>query len=330
LLIKGGAAMEKAARIKAFAFDKTGTLTVGKPEVVDVIVFDGINKTDLLSMAAAVEKDAGHVLGDAIVTHAKQQGLEIVQATDVRALPGLGAQGFVGDGQILVGSHRLFHERQLCSGPMCDAAKDLESSANNLVFVGDEVEGKGIIVLADTVRENAAESLAELRKAGIEHLAMVSGDNKQAAQAIGQSLGIDEIWAERLPENKVDVIRQMQADYGAIAMVGDGINDAPALAASDIGIAMGAGTDQALETADAALISGELTRLPTLVRLSKKTVGRIKANIAIALGIKGAFMVMAGLGVATLWMAVFADTGASLIVIANGLRMLKYEDPPKA
>ena len=323
LLIKGGLAMEKAARIRAVAFDKTGTLTEGKPRVVKVIGTNSIREKTLLGLAASVEQHSGHILGEAIADYARELDCEIPTATDVRALPGLGAVGTVDGREIFVGSHRFFHDEDLCSDELHRAATGLEGTAKTLVFVASKREPKGVIVLSDAIRENGREAMDALRKAGIEHLTMLTGDNPVEAKVVADRLGLDEVRAELMPEQKVEALAALRERFGAVAMVGDGINDAPALAASDFGIAMGAGSDQALETADAALISGQLTRLAPLLSLARTTLSRVKTNTAIALGIKGLFLVLAVGGWATLWMAVFADMGASLIVIANGVRLLR-------
>ena len=328
VLIKGGAAMEKAAGIKAFAFDKTGTLTVGRPHVVDVVALNDADEPTLVGLAAAVERHTGHVLGQAIDAYARERGLDVPTALNVQLLPGLGAKGTVDGREIFVGSHRFFHDSDLCSDELHAKATGLQGAAKTMVFVASKRRPKGVIILADALRDGARESLADLRSAGIEHLAMLTGDNPLQAQAIGRALDLDEIHADRMPDQKVEALKEIRRQHGAVAMVGDGINDAPALATADLGIAMGAGSDQALETADAALVSGRLARLAMLVRLSRKTLRRVKANTAIALGIKSVFLVAAVLGVATLWMAIFADMGASLIVIANGVRLLRYKDKP--
>jgi Cd2+/Zn2+-exporting ATPase len=325
VLIKGGAALERAAHIRAVAFDKTGTLTLGRPVVREAIPFDGVGADGLLQTAASVGHRAGHLLSDAILVHARSLGLNVPTAVDVRALPGLGATGVIDGRQVFVGSHRLFHEESLCGEAMHALAQQLEKTARSLVFVGERGRPLGVIVLDDPPRDDARAGLAALKAADVQRLCMLTGDNPATAEAIGRGLPLDETMAGLLPAQKVDAVRELRAHYGATAMVGDGINDAPALAAADLGVAMGAGADQALETADVALLSGELSKLAFLLRLARATASRLRANVAIALGLKFGALALAVLGYATLWMAVFADAGAALIVIANGLRMLRFE-----
>ncbi|NLH50659.1 MAG: heavy metal translocating P-type ATPase [Myxococcales bacterium] len=322
VLIKGGVALEKAARIRAVAFDKTGTLTHGQPAVVDVVALDGIDPQQLLRLAAAVEKHAGHVLAAAIVGRAQAADLAIPEARDVRLLPGLGATGLVEQRRVFVGNHHLFHERELCSRTLHEQATRLENGAGSLVFVGYDGAPQGVIVLEDPLREEAPHRLREVKDAGIAHLCMLTGDNEAVARLVSRRLPLDGLRAELLPAQKVAAVKELQARYGATAMVGDGVNDAPALAAADLGVAMGRGADQALETADVALLANDLGKLAFLFRLARRSMGRLRANIALALGIKLVFFLLALGGVATLWMAVFADMGASLLVIANGLRLL--------
>lgn len=324
VLIKGGAGMEQAAKIKAVAFDKTGTLTLGKPRVFQVIPINGTKVEDLLAIAASVESESEHLIGEAIVAYTKEQGVTFRPALNVRALPGLGAVGEVESDRVTVGSHKLFHQQDLCDDNLHRIATDLEGQEKIIVFVGRKERAQGIIVLADKIREDAKQALLALKRVGIIHLAMLSGDNNPSAMAVGNHLGMDQVEGDLMPEQKVLRIQEIREKYGPVAMVGDGINDAPALAASDFGIAMGEGSDHALETAGAALMSGRLSKLSALFELSQKTTHRIKANVAIALSIKLVFLILAVFGAATLWMGVFADTGATLIVIANGLRLLRF------
>lgn len=325
ILLKGGVAMEKAAKIKAVAFDKTGTLTMGKPEVTQIFTLNNHDEKQLLSISAGIGEQSGHVLGEAIVRYAKKTGSRPIPATDVRALPGLGAIGIIDGEEVFLGSHRFFHEQNLCNEAMHTIAEKLESKANILVFVGTRDKPVGIIALSDSVRPDVKTTLAKLRSGGIESLTILTGDTVAMSKKIAGPLGITDVRAGLMPEQKVEVLSELKEKYNHVAMVGDGINDAPALATSDLGVAMGAGADQALETADAALVSDRLDRLSTLFDISRKTVRRIKINVGIALGIKALFFALAVFGWATLWMAVFADTGASIIVIASGVSLLRYK-----
>jgi Cd2+/Zn2+-exporting ATPase len=239
-------------------------------------------------------------------------------------MPGLGAEATVGGEPGLVGNHRLFEERGLCSPAIDRQLEAMGRAGRTAVLVARAGRTLGLIGVADRTRDAAREAIDQLRRAGVAHVVMLTGDNEQTAAAIASHLGIDEWRSELLPADKVTAIEDLKRRYGAVAMVGDGVNDAPALAAADIGIAMGvAGTDAALETADVALMSDDLLAVPGFFRLGRATVRNIRANVAVALGLKAAFLALAVVGVATLWMAVVADMGASLLVIANGLRLLR-------
>jgi Cd2+/Zn2+-exporting ATPase len=229
------------------------------------------------------------------------------------------------DGQpIVVGNHRLFEERGLCSPAVEARLEELGHAGRNAVLVASGRTTIGIIGLADAVRDSSVQAVASLKREGVSRVVMLTGDNRRTAEGIGKALGVDDWRAELLPADKVSAIRDLQRRYGAVAMVGDGVNDAPALAAADIGIAMGAaGTDAALETADVALMADDLAAVPYVLRLGRRTVRNIRTNVALALGLKALFLGLAVAGLATLWMAVVADMGASLLVIGNGLRLLK-------
>jgi Zn2+/Cd2+-exporting ATPase len=325
VLIKGGVHLERAAAVKVVAFDKTGTLTRGRPEVVDVIATDGVEPSEVLRFAAAVEARSEHPLARAIVrAHGDDTARPTVEA--FRALPGLGAEAVIGGEPGLVGNRRLFEERRLY-GPAIDrAVLSLGKAGRTAVLVARNGCTVGIIGLSDTARDAGSAAVAGLKHAGIARVVMLTGDNASAAEGIAASLGLDEWRAGLLPADKVAAIADLSRRDGAVAMVGDGVNDAPALAAASVGVAMGAaGSDAALETADIALMSDDLLAVPYLVRLGRATVRTIRVNVAIALGLKALFLAMALGGVATLWMAVAADMGASLLVIANGVRLLRFE-----
>jgi Cd2+/Zn2+-exporting ATPase len=247
-------------------------------------------------------------------------------AAGVAALTGLGAEGSVGETIVVLGNHRLFEERQLCSPAVHDRLDVLAARGQTAVLVAAGGRAAGIIAVADRLRDTGRDTIALLRQQGVGAVVMLTGDSQAAARAIGENLGLDDVRAELMPEDKVDAVRSLQQQFGTVAMVGDGINDAPALASADLGIVMGAaGSDVALETADVALMSDELLKIPYAIRLSRSTLRNIKANLAISLVMKAAFVVAAVTGVATLWMAVLADTGASVIVIANALRLLRAD-----
>jgi Zn2+/Cd2+-exporting ATPase len=324
VLIKGGARLEKLSAVKCIAFDKTGTLTKGRLKVVDVLPVNGAGAPEVLRLAASLETRSEHPLGRAIVEHALDANLALTPVESFRALPGRGAEATLDNRTVIVGSHRLFEERALCSADMETALDAFASRGCSTVMVGLAGSSVGVIGVADEPRESARDAIGLLRAQGVEHVVLLTGDHEPAARALAESLGIDDYRADLLPEDKVAAVDSLRARYGALAMVGDGVNDAPALAAADVGIAMGvAGTDAALETADVALMADELLRIPYALRLSRVTARNIRANIAFSIALKSAFLVMAIAGAATLWMAVAADMGASLIVIANALRLLR-------
>ena len=326
VLIKGGLHLEQTSAVRCVAFDKTGTLTKGSPEVVDIIPLNGASPAMILGLAAALETRSEHPIAHAIVRGALRRGIAVEPGEAVQSLPGLGAEGRVGGTPVVIGNHRLFHERRLCT-PSLDARLDeLAGRGRTGVLVASDGLAIGIIGVADQVRESARDAMDLLREQGVTRLVLLTGDHATTARAIAHDLRFDELQAELLPEDKLAVIEELRRRYGVVAMVGDGVNDAPALAAADVGIAMGvAGTDAALETADVALMADELLKIPYAVRLSRATLRTIKTNIALSLVLKAAFLVMAVLGLATLWMAVVADMGASLVVIMNGLRLLNAE-----
>lgn len=326
VLIKGGAHLERTARVSCVAFDKTGTLTRGRVGVVEVVPVNGVPRTELLQVAAALEARSEHPIGAAIVAHARSEGILVQPADDVEALPGRGARGWIKGIEACVGNHRLIEEGGFCSPEVDAHLARLSAAGRTAVLVARDHAVAGIIAVADEPRETARDAVEQLRRHGIRHVALLTGDNAVTARALAADLGVDEVEADLLPENKVDAVQRLKRAHGVVAMVGDGVNDAPALAAADVGIAMGAaGTDAALETADVALMADELLKIPYAVRLSRATLRNMRANIVFSLVLKAAFLVLAIAGAATLWMAVVADMGASLIVIANSLRLLRAE-----
>lgn len=320
VLIKGGAYLEEMGHIKAVAFDKTGTLTYGKPRVTDVIPVGGHSERELLIAAATVEEWSEHPLAMAIT--AKAAGLTRKPAEKFKALVGRGAQAEVDGQTVLVGNRRLFAEYHHDTGIYEAKLAELEQQGKTAMLVGTPQATYGIIAVADTVRESVRAAIGTLRQAGIGQIAMLTGDNNRVARAVADKLGIDVYFGELLPENKVDKVRELARQYGSVVMVGDGVNDAPALAAANVGVAMGvAGSDTALETADIALMADDLEKLASIIKLSRKTVGIIKQNIVFSLTIKAVFVLLAVAGLANLWMAILADTGASIIVTLNGMRL---------
>ncbi len=324
VLIKGGVHLERASEIQCVAFDKTGTLTRGKPDVVDVLTLDGLSGDAVLALAASIELRSEHPIAAAIVGHARTRGLAFAAATGVTALPGRGAEGVVQGERVLIGNHRLFEERGLCHPTLHARIDELSATGRTAVLVARNDEPVGLIVVADQPRPGSRDVVAMLKEQGIQTVVMLTGDSEGTARTVAAALGMDDYRADLMPEDKVAAVEELRGRYGAVAMVGDGINDAPALAAADLGIAMGAaGSEAALETADVALMGDELMKLPFALRLSRATMANIRTNLAIALGLKFLFVAAALFGFATLWMAVLADTGASVIVVANALRLLR-------
>lgn len=330
ILIKGGLHLENAGRARVVAFDKTGTLTTGTPAVTAVVPLGGAATTEVIRLAAAAERRSEHPLALAIVRHAEEMGLDVPAATDTEALPGRGVRARIDGAEVVVGNVRLLEELGALDDEVRRALDREEAEGRTAAIVargtGETVEPIGVIALADTPRPEAAEALRGLHEAGIERVVMLTGDNARAAATVAASLGgpgrgVDEVMAGLLPADKAAAVRRLRDAHGTLIMVGDGINDAPALAAADVGVAMGAaGTDVALETADIALMADDLSKLPLAIRYARKAEGIIRVNIVFSLALKAAFMALAVLGAATLWMAVLADMGASLLVAANGMR----------
>jgi Cd2+/Zn2+-exporting ATPase len=326
VLIKGGVYLERASAVRCVAFDKTGTLTRGVPEVVEVVSLNGADAASIVALAAAVEQRSAHPIAHAIVEHALALQVPSSPAHDVVALPGRGAEGRVTGGRVVLGNHRLVEERGLCTPALHARLEAASATGQTTIVVALDGDALGLIIVADRPRDAARDAIDMLREQGVESVVMLTGDSRGTARAIAEALGVDEFRAELLPEDKVAAVEALRRTHGSVAMVGDGVNDAPALASADVGIAMGAaGSAAALETADIALMADDLVKIPYAIRLSRATVRNIKANLAISIVMKAAFVVAAVAGVATLWMAVVADTGASVIVIANALRLLRAD-----
>lgn len=340
VLIKGGAALEALGAIRAVAFDKTGTLTTGKPTLVMVRSVDcrepeqsesaGCDACDtLLELACAVERRSEHPLAHAIVSAARARGLSqnAPPAASVAALPGHGIIGEVEGRTVVIGSHRFFDETSPHPPAFCDRAEQDAGAGRTPLMVSVDRVFAGMLSVADTVRPESREAVAQLREAGIEHVIMLTGDRREAAQAIAADIGIDDVRAEVLPEHKAQAVEDLRSTYGAVAMVGDGINDTPALASATVGIAVGAahgGTNQAMETADVTLMSNDLRRLPFVFELARAARRTIMVNVAFSIAVKAAFLAIVAAGGSTMWMAVFADMGTSLLVTLNGLRLLGF------
>jgi Cd2+/Zn2+-exporting ATPase len=341
VLIKGGVVLEKLAAVRALALDKTGTLTRGTLAVHEVIASGDHTEAEVVATAAALGMRSGHPLDRAVSGYAVAHGITPERVQTLRALPGHGVIGRLhrdgdGDGngddaegddrgpEVLIGNRRLFEQQEITLDGLDARMADIASRGMTLMLVGRAGRAIGAIGLLDEVRVHSREAIDLLRAEGIAHVALLTGDHETSAQAAGDAGNVDAIQAGLLPADKVTAVQRLRKQHGSVAMVGDGINDAPALAAADVGIAMGvAGTDAAIETADVALMADDLRALSYVVRLGRATLRTVKVNVAIALGLKLAFMALAITGIATLWMAVVADMGASLIVVANGLRLLR-------
>ncbi|WP_458139283.1 heavy metal translocating P-type ATPase [Methylomonas sp. YC3] len=323
ILIKGGIYIETPAHLNAIAFDKTGTLTSGEPVVTGVYPFNSHTEEELLSRAAALEARSNHPLAKAILRYTEQRGINVASADNVTVLPGKGVTGLFNGTDFWLGSRRYLLERSQEIPEISEKAIALEQTGQTVIAIGNDRHICGLIAVADQPRTEIKSILQALRQNGIQHLAMLTGDNRVTATNIATQIGIDEIHAELLPADKVKIVSQMVEQYGQVAMIGDGVNDAPALGRANLGIAMGVlGSDAAIEIADIALMGDDLSKLPWLIGHSKRTLAIIRQNITFALTIKAAFAVLAFAGVATLWEAIAADMGASLLVVANGLRLL--------
>lgn len=324
VLVKGGLYLEEAGALSVIAFDKTGTLTAGKPQVTDVIPVNGYSEDQVLSISAAIESRSEHPLGEAILSYARQKGLDIPAVSGFEAVWGMGAVGRVDGVSYQIGNVRFFRDHNIDIGLVEDRIRALQNQGKTVMILGKEGLILGLIAVADVLRDNSSQAIQKLRKLGIKKIVMLTGDNETTARAIAAQVGVDEYRADLLPGDKVDAVKELLSRCGKAAMVGDGVNDAPALAISTVGIAMGvAGSDTALETADIALMADDLTKLPYSIRLSRQTLKIIKQNIAFALVIKGLILLLVFPGWLTLWLAVAADMGSSLLVTLNGMRLLR-------
>ena len=320
VLIKGGSYVEELKHAKVMVFDKTGTLTTGKPEVTDIIALNGVSETELLSIAASLEAKARHPLARAIVAAAGEKGVPIAEVTSFRSLPGKGIEGEINGVRYFVGSRQFLKERGIAMPE--DIVRRLEKDGKSVVVVGSNGRVVGIIGLSDQLREHAKETVAELKRRGIKTV-MLTGDNQKAAKTVAARLGIDEYYAELLPHEKVRIIKELIREHEHVVMVGDGVNDAPALASAKVGIAMGVvGSDVAIESADIALMQDDLSKLGYLLELSSRTMSVVRQNVAASIIIKGSFIALTFPGYITLWLAVaIGDMGLSLAVILNALRI---------
>ncbi len=330
VLIKGGIHLEEAGHLKVIAFDKTGTLTKGVPAVTDIVTFSG-NENELLMLTAALEKGSQHPLASAITKKAEAAGLQFneVSVEDFQSITGKGIKATIQNEMYYVGSPNLFEEilPNHIDQTISVQISRLQTQGKTVMVLGTAYEILGLVAVADQVRTTSKEVIEKLHQLGIEKTVMLTGDNQRTAEAIGQEVGVTDIRADLLPEDKLNFIKELRERYSSVAMVGDGVNDAPALATSTVGVAMGgAGTDTALETADIALMSDDLSKLPFTIKLSRRALRTIKQNITFSLVVKAIALLLVIPGWLTLWIAIFADMGATLIVTLNSLRLLKVKE----
>ena len=332
VLIKGGAYVEAPGRTTALAMDKTGTITMGEPEVAAVHPLGGASVQELMTLAASLEARSSHPLARAILARAEADSIDVSAAEDTRTVPGRGLEGRAGGRSIWLGSDRFAEEKGFDSAIPTDLRDRIESAGSTLVVVGDESGVIGILELRDRIRPDAKGVVARLHAQGVKTIIMLTGDNERTARAVAAEVGIDEIRAELLPEDKVTAIEKLVETHDMVAMIGDGVNDAPAMARAHYAIAMGAvGSDAAIETADIALMTDDIGKVPWLIGHSRRAMSIIRQNIGISLATKALFVGLTAFGMASMWGAIAADVGVSLLVVANALRLLngrEHEAPP--
>ncbi|WP_372869744.1 heavy metal translocating P-type ATPase, partial [Planomicrobium okeanokoites] len=324
VLIKGGIHLEETGRLNVIAFDKTGTLTQGTPEVTDIVSLSNMSVDEILKTAASIEKMSQHPLASAILRKAEKSSIELTEVENFQSITGKGAKAEIKDQTYYIGSPNLFAETLKVSSDIQKEVETLQAVGKTVMLLGSRDEVKGYIAVADQIRPSSSTIIQKLYDLGIQKTIMLTGDNQLAANAIGKQLNLTDVQSDLMPEDKLATIKSLREQFGKVAMVGDGVNDAPALASSTVGIAMGgAGTDTALETADIALMADDLDKLPYTIGLSRKTLAIIYQNVAFALGLKVLALLLIIPGWLTLWMAIFADMGATLIVVLNSLRLMK-------
>ncbi|MEW5979904.1 MAG: heavy metal translocating P-type ATPase [Acidobacteriota bacterium] len=329
VLIKGGSYLEAASRLRAAAIDKTGVLTRGEPEVQCVITLNGHSEIEVLERVAALEMRSEHPLGKALVRYTESKGIRPLGAPNFKALLGQGAEAHIGGKRFWIGSHRLLHEKGIETADVHDRASQFEELGQTVVVFGDDHHVWALISIADGIRSEARTALTGMKRQGLQAVVMLTGDNPVCAQAVAGELGINEVRSNLLPLEKATAVQELAARHGSVAMIGDGVNDAPAMANATIGIALGTtGTDAALETAGVVIMSGDLSKVPFLIQHARRTLAIVKQNVTFALAAKAVFLVLAFFDLATLWMAIAADTGATLLVTLNGLRLLRAGPSP--
>jgi Cd2+/Zn2+-exporting ATPase len=330
VLVKGGAYLELLGQMRALAVDKTGTITEGRPRVLEVVPWNGKSESEILRIAASLDAKSTHPLAQAVLQHAQQKGIPLAEPTGLENLSGRGNQGMIESHRYFVGNHRLAHELNVCSPELETRLNSIQEKGRSVAIVGhqrhDQCSGEvwGILVIGDAIRPEAKEAIHAMHQAGLEELIMLSGDNQKAADAVAKEVGIDLARGDLLPEDKTLAIKDLKSRYAVVGMVGDGINDAPALASATFGIAMGAaGSDTAIETADIALMRDDLKQVAVAMRLGRRTLRIIQFNVGFALALKAVFLVLGVAGHTSLWLAILADTGATVLVVANAMRLLR-------
>lgn len=330
VLVKGGAFLESVGKLRALAVDKTGTVTEGRPRVVEIIPWNGLTEAEVLQKAAAIDMHSTHPLAAAVTAAAQERGLSPTSAENYQARTGRGAEAILDGHPHFIGNHKMAHEAGVCTPELEFRLTEIETRGLSLAVLGHAPHGEcrgqvlGILAIGDAMRAEAPEALQLLHAAGVEKIIMLSGDNQRTASAIAAQAGIDEARGDLMPEQKVEHVRRLVSEYGHVGMVGDGVNDAPALAAATVGIAMGAaGSDTAIETADMALMNDDLRRLADAIGTGHRTLRIIQFNVGFAITVKVVFLALAFTGFSSLWLAILADTGATLLVIANAVRLLR-------
>jgi Zn2+/Cd2+-exporting ATPase len=332
VLIKGGAFLEAIGQLKALAVDKTGTITEGRPRVTRVVAVNSTDETEIVRIAAAIDTHSDHPLAQAVVKYAEERGVDFPRSENYQARTGRGAEAELVNHRYFVGNHRFAHELAVCSEEIEKLLAGIEEQGQSVVVVGHKPhagcagEVLGLIAVGDMMRPNAPNAIRSLHATGVQKVVMLSGDNQRTVNAIAQQAGVDEAHGDLPPDQKIEWIRKLLTEHKQVGMIGDGVNDAPAMAAATVGIAMGtAGTDTAIETADIALMKDDLSKVAEAIHLGRRTVHIIQFNIAFSIAMKLVFLVLAIFGCTSLWLAIAADTGATLIVTANALRLLRVE-----
>jgi Cd2+/Zn2+-exporting ATPase len=310
------------------AFDKTGTLTHGRPTITDVRTFNSVSKDEVLRTAALLELKSEHPLAEALIEYAFNNGIVIdsVEVDEFESMPGKGIRGRIRGQFFFLGNHQLAKEHGICGPAIEQHLFDLERQGKTVMILANRDEVFGLIAIQDQVRVQSEKALKSLRAIGVEHVVLLSGDNKSISTIVGKNVGVDTVHSNLLPEDKLRLIAGLQEQFGSVAMVGEGVNDAPALAAANVGIAMGdAGSDTALETADVVLMSDDLEKLPFAMKIGKKSLSIIRQNVIFALIVKSLFIILGILGISSLWLAILADDGVTLLVAMNGMRLLRMK-----